>query len=154
MRIRKIGKLFLQKLPYGEIIVKHLRWRLFTVYRMRLIPTRSGVPYKRNTETGLISTEERSEDGIWEYSDMIVTNQVIGDRWLTPDVHWVINIGSGVATFESLHAQTHPDVQFVASEMDQSSTAWAKAHRSYPNVTYSTDGMGDILQKMGGQNLI
>lgn len=150
MKIRRIGRLFLQHLPYGEVMMKYLRWRLFTVYKTRLIATRSGIPYKRNVETGLINTEERSEDGIWEYSDMLVTNQAIGDKWLTPDVHRVINIGSGVATFESLHAQAHPEVRFVASEMDPSSTNWAKANRNYPNVNYCTDSMEEILEKMGG----
>lgn len=149
-KIRSIGGLLLSHLPFGKSIVKYLRWRLFCVYKTRLIPNQAGILYKRNVEAGLMDTEIRDVDGIWEYPGMIVTNQVIGDKFLTNDIKSVVNIGSGVATFESLHAKTHKDVKFLACEMDQSSTDWAINNRPYPNVKYSTQNMTEILKNLGG----
>lgn len=149
-RVRTIGRKIIQHLPFGNDVIGYLRWRLYSVYKVRLIP-KAGIFYKRNVETGLIDTEERGEDGTWEYPDMIITNQLIGDKWISSDVKYMVNIGSGVATFESLHAQKHPDIQFVASEMDRSSTMWAKSNRSYPNVKYCTDSMDVLLHNLGGK---
>ena len=149
-RIRRIGKIILEKLPFGNQFVKYLKGKLFCVYKTRLIPDKSGVFYKLNTEAGLMDVDIRSADGIWEYPGMIVTNQAIGDKFLTPDVCRVINIGSGVGTFEDQNAKNHPNVQFLACEMDKSSTEWAKANRSYPNVDYCSDSMSVLLKKLGG----
>lgn len=149
IRFRTIGRIIIQHLPFGKDLIGYLRWRLYSVYKTRLIP-KAGIIYNRNVETGLIDTNERGEDGTWEYPDMIITNQLIGDKWITPDIKRMVNIGSGVATFESIHAQKHPDIQFVASEMDLSSTTWAKSNRNYPNVNYCTDSIDDILHNLGG----
>ena len=153
-KIRRFGKVIFQYVPGGSRIVDYLKWRLFCVYKTRLITKREGVFYKQNLETGLIDIIERTSDDMgnpYEFPGMIVTNQIIGDKWITADVQSVVNIGSGIATFESLHARTHPNVQFLASEMDHSSTAWAKANRKYPNVNYCTDGMSDILASNNGK---
>lgn len=149
-KIRRIGRLVVECMPNGKKMAEYLRWRLFSIYKNRLIP-KEGVFYKENTETGLIDIDERNRtDSHFELPGMIVTNQIIGDKFLTKHVRSVVNIGSGVATFESLHAKNHPDVQFLACEMDQSSTEWAKANRPFPNVTYCTAGMAELLKKLGG----
>lgn len=147
--VRSFGRVILQNVPFGKVLKNYLKWHLFCVYKTRLIPKKSGIFYNLNTETGLIDTKERSSDGIFEYPGMIVTNQTIGNLFLTKDIHRVVNIGSGVATFENQNAQSHPAIQFVACEMDQSSTEWARSNRSFANVKYTSASMRDIIKNEG-----
>ena len=143
----ELGRSVLLKLPFGKWLVSFFKLQLFGVYRKRMIKTRDGVFYQLNNEEGLIDLDERDEQTFFEYPDMIIANRSIGEHWITPDVHRVVNIGSGVGTFEAQNALKHPSVQFVASEMDATSTEWAKENRSYPNVTYCTDSMEEIIKK-------
>ena len=143
----ELGRTFLLKLPFGEWLVNYLKLKLFGVYRKRMIKTRAGVFYHLNTEEGLIDLDERDEQTFFEYPDMIVANRSIGEHWITPDVHSVVNIGSGVGTFEAQNAEKYPEIQFLASEMDATSTEWAIKNRSYPNVKYCMDSMEEIIKK-------
>lgn len=140
---------FLKRLPFGDKLVDFIRWKFFKIYKKRLIPSKAGVFYQLNDEAGLMDVDDRTNTGPFEFPDMIVTNQSIGRYFLKPNVHRVVNIGSGVGTFESQNAEKHPNIQFLASEMAETSTRWAMENRKYPNVRYCTDSIGDILKKEG-----
>lgn len=146
-KIQRIGRIILKHLPFGENLVNYLRWRFFKIYKKRLIPDKAGIFYQLNTEAGLMGVDDRINSGPFEYPDMIVTNQSIGRYFLKSDLRRVVNIGSGVGTFESQNAEKHPDIQFLASEMAETSTQWASENRKYPNVRYCTDSIDDILKK-------
>lgn len=146
-KVLELGRSFLLKFPYGEKLVTIFKMYFFGVYRKCMIPSRKGIFYRLNKEDGLIDINERNTHGFFEWPDMIIANQIIGNYFLTPDVHRVVNIGSGVGTFESQNATKHPDVKFLASEMDETSTEWAKNNRNYPNVVYCVDSMTEIIKK-------
>lgn len=146
-KVLELGRSIIKKLPYGDTLVDYFKMKLFGVYRKRMIKNRAGVFYQLNNEEGLIDLDERDAHGPFEWPDMIIANQAIGNMWLTPDIRSVINIGSGVGTFEDQNAKKNPTVQFLASEMDATSTEWAIKNRSYPNVKYCTDSMGEIIKK-------
>lgn len=124
---------------------------LHGIYRLTTIPSKSGVDYKLNDEIGIVNLEVKknrlAHGGCFEHHDMIATNQAIGIRFITPDIKRIVNIGSGVGTFENINSPQHPNVNFLASEMDKESTEWAKENRSYPNVKYCADDMTKILEE-------
>lgn len=142
----EFGRKILLKIPFGDRLVTYFKTKLFGVYRSRMIPSRAGIFYKLNKEDGLIDIEERNSHGHFEWPDMIVANQIIGNYFLTSGIQNVVNIGSGVGTFEYQNAAKHPDVLFTASEMDETSTAWAIKNRSFPNVHYCTDSMNMLIK--------
>lgn len=146
-KIQEFGRDSLKRLPYGDKLVNYLRDKFFHIYKSRLIPCKAGVFYQLNDEAGLMEVDDRTNTGPFEYPDMIVTNQSIGRYFLKPDVRRVVNIGSGVGTFESQNAEKYPDIQFLASEMAMTSTQWAMENRNFPNVKYCTDSISDILKK-------
>lgn len=148
-KLIKGGKKLLGYFPYGNQLVSYLKWKIKGIYKCRHIPTKAGVFYETNPEIGTINIEVKMQrvasGGIFEHLDMIATNKAIGQRFLTSDIHRVVNIGSGVGTFENVNALQFPDIQFLASEMDVKSTKWTIANRSFPNVRYCTDTMTTIL---------
>lgn len=148
-KIKTFGKKILGNNSFGRKILSCLRGTIFCIYKKRLIPNKAGIFYQINEETGLIDVEDRKNAGPFEFPDMIVANRTIGLHFLTSDIHRVVNIGSGVATFETQNAADHPDVFFLASEMDKTSTDWARTNRPFPNVKYCTNSMEDILNKEG-----
>ena len=85
--------------------------------------------------------------GNFEQPDTIATNRAIGLKFLTGDIKRVVNIGSGVGTFENVNSKEHLDVEFLASEMDIKSTEWVKENRQFPNVRYCADSMTAILME-------
>jgi len=117
------------------------------IYR-RAIPT-EGIKYIGNDEYGTISVDARKNDqAFFEYPDMIVANQSIGKHFIQ-GAKKIVNIGSGVGTFEHCNAAGHSDALFVASEFDSSSIAWCKRNRSMPNVVFTWDDMESLGQTYG-----
>ena len=104
-----------------------------------------------NDEKGLANIELKrdrmSTGGPFELPYMIVTNKTIGQHFLTPDIHRVVNIGSGAGTFEWINAPLNPCIQFLAVEMDEKTTEWTKENRPLNNVQYSAKCMKDILKE-------
>lgn len=117
------------------------------IYEKSLIP-KEGIIYKENPETGIINIDIKLErvnnGGVFEWEDMIVCNRIIGDCFIKKDVKSIINIGSGVGTFEFYNAPKHADVTFTACEMDVKSTEWARNHRAMPNVDYCISDMASL----------
>lgn len=113
------------------------------------IPSK-GFIYNGNEEIGFgnieIKLERVKNGGVFEYEDMIVANKVIGANFLN-NKKSVVNIGSGVGTFEYYNAKIHPEINFLASEMDKSSTKWTTENRSIQNVTYCDYSIKEILEK-------
>jgi len=107
-----------------------------------------GIEYIGNNEYGTISIDARMEEGVFEYNDMIVTNQSIG-RFFIRDAKKIVNIGSGVGTFENHNAIEHPEVLFVASEFDSSSVDWCRQHRSASNIIYCSDDIETLCKTYG-----
>ena len=122
-----------------------------SIYNKNLIPD-DGILIKENDEFGLgnieIKLESLDQSGVFEYEDMIVANKAIGKCFLN-GIHKVVNIGSGVGTFEYYNAPNHKDVQFVASEFDIKSTKWTQENRALKNVIYTSDDIQTLLQKYG-----
>lgn len=142
---------FIKKLYYTIPVKKNVLRDLYNrhlhgIYRLRTVPSKAGLKYNLNDEIGLMDINSRL-DGVFEYPDMIVTNQSIGRYFLTSDMRRVINIGSGVGTFEQQNASGHPEIDFLACEMDATSTSWAEENRKHPNVRYSIESMATILKK-------
>lgn len=108
---------------------------------------REGYKYIGNKEEiGLMNLNIRFNREKFEWEDMIVTNKVVGANFLN-DINSVINIGSGVGTFEYYNAPIYPQVHFLASEMEKASTQWAIENRSMQNVTYCDYSIKEILEK-------
>ena len=120
------------------------------LYNKNIIP-KSGFLYKGNPEWGFCSMSDRIEDtdGQLEYGDMVITNQVIAKRWIDEKTKTVVNIGSGVGTFEFYNAPLFPDARFVASEFDKTELEWAKANRAMNNVVYGSETMPQLLKQYG-----
>lgn len=137
----------LRRIPFGIKLANVLELYFFGIYRNQRIPSQAGIFYQLNSESGLIDIEERDNEGKFEYDDMIVANQIIGNTWLTSNVKKVVNIGSGVGTFEFQNAPKHPDIQFLASEMDETSTEWAINNRPFPNVNYCKYDIDTIIKQ-------
>ena len=117
-----------------------------TLYNQKYIPT-EGIQYIGNDEIGLITLQDRYEQPLFEYEDMVICNQAIGNKWIAElNPQSIINIGCGVGTFEHQNAARFPHTQFVASEFDTTSLNWAKENRSYSNVTYCTDAIQELLE--------
>ena len=150
---KKSIKAFLEKTPFGNWLVNCYRKRWTTIYRSKFIPNQSGVFYEMNEEAGLMDIDIRfkrlSHGEPFEFPDMIAANKAIGLNFLTEDIHNVINIGSGVGTFENINAPLYPQTNFLASEMDINCTEWVRNNRPFANVEYSTESIGDILQHKG-----
>lgn len=108
------------------------------------IPSK-GLIYQGREEIGLMNLDIRRER-VFEYADMIETNKLIGKYFLN-EAKSVVNIGSGVGTFEFYNADKYPNIKFLASEMDDSQTQWAKENRTIENVEFTQDSMNSILAK-------
>lgn len=110
-----------------------------------------GILYEFNNETGIINIDIKLErvknGGCFEWEDMIVCNQTLGKHFISTDIKSIINIGSGVGTFEAQNAPAYPNVTFYASEMDEKSTQWAKENRMFSNVKYCSDSMTKLLSE-------
>lgn len=120
---------------------------LTTLYRKELIPF-EGLVYIGNGETGVFDANERYAQKEFEFKDMLAINKAIGTAFLDT-ASSVVNIGSGVGTFEKQNAQLFPNTTFIASEFDAASLEWAKTHRPFSNVTYCSDTMDTLLHKYG-----
>lgn len=120
-----------------------------TIYNSDIIPS-VGYIYKGNQEYGFCSMEARIKDteGKLEFGDMIITNKVIGKRWIGK-AKSVVNIGAGIGTFEFQNAKNFPKTQFIASEFDKTEIDWAKENRPLKNVTYCSMTMPQLLKKYG-----
>jgi len=142
---REIKRPFLK---YRRRMVKSIREidDLSPIYRLKI--PREGVQYLGNDEYGPVSVTARMENGVWEYPDMIVTNQSIG-RHFIHDAKKIVNIGSGVGTFEKNNAVEHRETLFVASEFDASSVEFCKQHRSASNVVFCSDNIETLCQTYG-----
>ncbi len=118
-----------------------------SIYNDKVIG-KEGVIYNENTETGLINIDIKLDrvknGGCFEWEDMINCNKAIGKRFITDDIKNIIDIGSGVGTFEYNNAPEHANVHFIASEMDEKSTEWVKQNRPMPNVEYCTSSMEEL----------
>ena len=125
--------------------------KITSIYNKWVIPD-NGILIKENEEIGLgnidIKLERVAKGGVFEHEDMIVANKAIGRHFLG-NAHKVVNIGSGVGTFEYYNAPLHKDVQFVASEFEIKSTKWTQENRQLDNVTYTSDDIQTLLQKYG-----
>ena len=112
-----------------------------------------GIIYKENEEKGLanieIKLERLANGGQFEHEDMVIANKAIGKHFLHNDIKKVVNIGSGVGTFEWYNAKEHPDIKFIASEFDEKSTQWVLDNRKLDNVIYCTDNIPTLLNKYG-----
>ena len=122
---------------------------LTRLYNNYLSP--EGYKYKGNEEElGLgnieIKLERVKNGGAFEWEDMIVANKAIGSHFLN-NKKTVVNIGSGVGTFEYYNAPICPQVHFLASEMEKASTKWAIENRNMQNVTYCDYSIKEILEK-------
>lgn len=134
-----------------KIKLKIQQPKITSIYNKVLIPD-NGIFVQENKEIGLgnidIKLERASKGGVFEHEDMIVANKAIGKYFLN-DVHKVVNIGSGVGTFEYYNAGHHKDIQFVASEFDIKSTKWVQENRPLDNVIFTSDDIQTLLQKYG-----
>ena len=145
--LRGLLKKMYYRIPIKKNILRDFYNRyLHGIYRLRTVPCKAGIKYELNPEIGLMDIGSRLES-VFEYPDMIATNQTIGRYFLTSDIHRVINIGSGVGTFEQQIAPFHLDISFFACEMDVTSTKWAMENRPHQNVTYSVEDMSTILKE-------
>ncbi|WP_022756264.1 hypothetical protein [Butyrivibrio fibrisolvens] len=118
------------------------------IYNTDIIP-KEGIFYTENKEIGLgnieIKLERLNRGEVFEWENMIVLNRAIGRHFITDEIKSVVNIGCGVATFEYNNASNHPEIQFIASEMDEKSTEWNKDNRPLDNVSYCTSSMDELL---------
>ena len=135
---------FKQKYNYTKILSPS------SIYNSNLI-SQCGYKYKGNeNELGCgnieIKLERVKNGGVFEWEDMINCNKVIGMNFLN-GVKNIVNIGSGVGTFEYYNAKIYPNINFLASEMDQSSTRWVIENRNIQNVTYCDYSIEEILEK-------
>lgn len=149
--VLKFEEFIYHHLPFGKqtAIDIYRRW-VHGIYRLRTIPKKAGVQYVLNDEIGTANIEIKLErvarGGQFEQLDTIATNKAIGLKFLTPDIKTVVNIGSGVGTFEYVNSQSRPEIKFLASEMDAKSTEWVKDNRPFENVRYCADDMTTILK--------
>ena len=115
-----------------------------------------GIEYKpraeRDTFNIEIKLERVSQGGVFEWPDMIAENSVIG-KYFIQDAKTVVDIGSGVATFENIHANNFPNVEFTASDYDIKSITWCKENRPFRNVTYVTSSIEELLSQHGKYDL-
>lgn len=142
-------KSILNGMPFGKVVMNWYRKHFTSIYKSRFVADQAGIKYELNEEAGLMDIDIRFErqknGGSFEFPDMIATNKAIGINFINESVNRVINIGSGVGTFENINASLYPNVQFLASEMDEKCTEWTKSNRPYPNVKYNTNSIEAIL---------
>ena len=144
-------KSLLRRMPFMECVSSFIRHHFFSIYNHRVVPSREGVYYSPNEEVGTINLDIKlkrvADGGCFDSPDMIATNKAIGLKFLSTDIQSVVNIGSGVGTFEMINAPIYPKINFLASEMDVKSTEWAIENRSFHNVRYCAESMIEILKK-------
>ena len=115
-----------------------------------------GIEYKPRSERDTfnieIKLERLAQGGLFEMPEMVAENNVIG-KYFIRDAQTVVDIGSGVATFENIHANNFPDVEFTASDYDIKSISWCKENRPFKNVTYVTSSIDELLSQHGKYDL-
>lgn len=149
--IYRNGKKFKVITIAGFRIKKKIFKPIKSIYNRTTIPA-EGIQYVGNPEIWLSNIEVKQEllktGRSFEHEDMVIANKTIG-KYFLHNVKHVVNIGSGVGTFEWNNAPKHPDIKFVASEFDEKSTQWVLENRKLENVIYCTDNIPTLLNKYG-----
>ncbi|MDO4628504.1 MAG: class I SAM-dependent methyltransferase [Planctomycetia bacterium] len=112
----------------------------------------SGVDYVFRPESDFFNLQVKlvfqAAGGPFETPGMVTENTAISRKFLLDSsYHRVINIGSGVGTFENVAARENPEISFVASDYDRDSVEWCRKNRPMKNVEYCTDSITQLLER-------
>lgn len=121
------------------------------IYNADIIPF-EGIKYIGNPELGINSLGYRLAEVArgepFEYEDMKVANKAIACHFIR-NAKKVVNIGSGVGTFEYYNAPNYKNVKFVASEFGEGILDWVKQYRQLDNVEYCESNFEELIEKYG-----